>query len=100
VSSMPRRPNLSGSHIVQGVGSLFQVRDLVTLLLDHGIRCAAVRSVEEVAFDPELDEREMLKDNEYPTLDVSRSRRHRSSFQQPTGRGRPLRELLLTRGIS
>jgi len=69
----------SGSHIVQGLGCLFQVRELVTLLLDHRIRCAPVRSVEEVAFDPELDEREMLRDNEYPTLDVSRSRRHRSS---------------------
>lgn len=41
--------------------------DLVMLLIEHGIPCAPVRSVEEVAFDPEVTEREMLKDSEYPT---------------------------------
>jgi crotonobetainyl-CoA:carnitine CoA-transferase CaiB-like acyl-CoA transferase len=41
--------------------------ELVDLLVARGIPCAPVRSVEEVAFDPEVAEREMLKDTEYPT---------------------------------
>lgn len=53
--------------IVQAWVAPFKRDDLVTLLLDHGIPCAPVRSVEEVAFEPELAEREMLRDSEYPT---------------------------------
>jgi crotonobetainyl-CoA:carnitine CoA-transferase CaiB-like acyl-CoA transferase len=41
--------------------------ELLELLVAHGIPCAPVRSVEEVAFDPEVAERQMLKDSEYPT---------------------------------
>lgn len=41
--------------------------ELVDLLVARGIPCAPVRSVEEVAFDPEVAEREMLKDTEYLT---------------------------------
>lgn len=41
--------------------------ELVDLLVERGIPCAPVRSVEEVAFDPELTERNILKDSEYPT---------------------------------
>src|SRR5208283_2158131 len=53
--------------IVQAWVAPFKRDELVTLLLDHGIPCAPVRSVEEVAFDPELAEREMLRDSEYPS---------------------------------
>jgi CoA:oxalate CoA-transferase len=38
--------------------------DLVALFIDHGIPCAPVRSVAEVAADPELERRRMLIDSE------------------------------------
>jgi crotonobetainyl-CoA:carnitine CoA-transferase CaiB-like acyl-CoA transferase len=45
-----------------------QVRDvIVDLLIEAGIPCAPVRSIEEVIEDPELTERRMLIDSEYPT---------------------------------
>lgn len=52
--------------IVQTWAASFKRDDLVALLVEHGIPCAPVRSVEEVAFDPELAEREMLRDSDYP----------------------------------
>ncbi len=52
--------------IVEAWTGSFKRDDLVSLLIEHGIPCAPVRSVEEVAFDPELTEREMLKNSEYP----------------------------------
>jgi crotonobetainyl-CoA:carnitine CoA-transferase CaiB-like acyl-CoA transferase len=52
--------------IVGAWAAKFNRDDLVELLMAHAIPCAAVRSVEEVAFDPDAEEREMLKDSEYP----------------------------------
>jgi CoA:oxalate CoA-transferase len=52
--------------VVQAFAASFKRDDLVALLVEHGIPCAPVRSVEEVAFDPELAQREMLKDSNYP----------------------------------
>jgi len=40
--------------------------DLVALLAERGIPCAPVRSVEEVAFDPEVGKRRMLIDIDAP----------------------------------
>jgi formyl-CoA transferase len=53
--------------IVQAWAASFKRDELVALLIEHGIPCAPVRSVEEVAFDPEMAEREMLRDSDYPT---------------------------------
>lgn len=52
--------------IVAAWASTFQRDDLVDLLMARGIPCAPVRSVEELAFDPEVEQREMLKSSEYP----------------------------------
>ena len=41
--------------------------DLVATLLESGVPCAPVRSVEEVAADPEVQRRRMLIECEYPT---------------------------------
>jgi CoA:oxalate CoA-transferase len=41
--------------------------DLIEMLLEHGVPCAPVRSIEEVAADPEVERRKMLIDKEYPT---------------------------------
>jgi len=40
--------------------------DLVALLVERGIPCAPVRSVDEVAFDPDVTKRKMLVDVEAP----------------------------------
>jgi len=53
--------------VVQAWVASFKRDDLVELLVEHGIPCAPVRSVEEVAFDTELAEREMLRESDYPT---------------------------------
>jgi len=52
--------------IVQAFAATFNRDDLVDLLARHHIPCAPVRSVEEVAYDPELTEREMIKNSFYP----------------------------------
>jgi CoA:oxalate CoA-transferase len=45
-----------------------QARDaMVDLLIEKGIPCAPVRTVEEVVADPELTQRRTLIDSEYPT---------------------------------
>jgi CoA:oxalate CoA-transferase len=41
--------------------------ELVQMLMEHGVPCAPVRSVAEVADDPELARRGMLIDSDYPT---------------------------------
>ncbi len=41
--------------------------DIISLLIEKGIPCAPVREVEEVIADPELAERGMLIESEYPT---------------------------------
>ncbi|HYB91885.1 MAG TPA: CoA transferase [Candidatus Binataceae bacterium] len=41
--------------------------DIIQLLLDAGVPCAPVRTVDEVIADPETTSREMLIDGEYPT---------------------------------
>ena len=41
--------------------------ELIETLLEHGVPCAPVRSIEEVAADPEVERRKMLIDKEYPT---------------------------------
>jgi formyl-CoA transferase len=52
--------------IVAAWAATFDRDDLVEMLMARGIPCAPVRSVEEVAFDPHVADREMLKDSEYP----------------------------------
>lgn len=52
--------------IVGAWAATFKRDALVELLMAHAIPCAPVRSVEEVAFDPDVTDREMLKDSEYP----------------------------------
>jgi formyl-CoA transferase len=45
-----------------------QARDaIVQILIEAGIPCAPVRSIEEVVADPEVAERRMLIDSDYPT---------------------------------
>lgn len=45
-----------------------QRRDgLIDLLIAHGVPCAPVRTIEEVAADPEVTRRQMLVDSEFPT---------------------------------
>jgi crotonobetainyl-CoA:carnitine CoA-transferase CaiB-like acyl-CoA transferase len=41
--------------------------DIISLLIEKGIPCAPVREVEEVIADPEVAERGMLIESEYPT---------------------------------
>jgi crotonobetainyl-CoA:carnitine CoA-transferase CaiB-like acyl-CoA transferase len=41
--------------------------ELVDLLLEHGVPCAPVRTIAEVAADPEMQRRQMLIDSEFPT---------------------------------
>jgi len=53
--------------IVQAFTASFKRDDLVELLVENGVPCAPVRLVEEIAFDPELAERELIKDSHYPT---------------------------------
>jgi CoA:oxalate CoA-transferase len=44
-----------------------EARDaIVQILIEHGIPCAPVRSIEEVVADPEVAERRMLIDSDYP----------------------------------
>jgi len=44
-----------------------QARDtIVQTLIEHGIPCAPVRNIEEVVADPEVAERRMLIDSDYP----------------------------------
>jgi CoA:oxalate CoA-transferase len=41
--------------------------EIVDLLLEHGVPCAPVRTIAEVAADPEMERRQMLIDSEFPT---------------------------------
>lgn len=41
--------------------------DLVATLIEHGVPCAPVRTIEEVAADPEVARRRMLMESEFPT---------------------------------
>jgi CoA:oxalate CoA-transferase len=41
--------------------------EIVDLLLEHGVPCAPVRTISEVAADPEMERRQMLIDSEFPT---------------------------------
>jgi formyl-CoA transferase len=52
--------------IVASWSAHYERDQLVELLAERGIPCAPVRSVEEVAFDPDLAERHMLNDSDYP----------------------------------
>jgi CoA:oxalate CoA-transferase len=83
--------------------------ELVDLLFAHEIPCAPVRSVEEVAFDPEVAEREMLKDSEYPgrgpvkvlgtPLKLSELDDHRPVYPPPT-LGQHTEEVLASIGVT
>jgi formyl-CoA transferase len=52
--------------IVSAWAATFKRDDLVERLMARAIPCSPVRSVEEVAFDPDATDGEMLKDSEYP----------------------------------
>jgi CoA:oxalate CoA-transferase len=39
--------------------------ELVQVLIEHGVPCAPVRTITEVAFDPELEERGLIRDGEF-----------------------------------
>src|SRR5260370_15349528 len=41
--------------------------ELVDLLLEHGVPCAPVQPIPELAADPEMQRRQMLIDSEFPT---------------------------------
>src|ERR1700686_3041105 len=47
--------------VVQALAASFKHDDLIAFLVEHGIPCAPVRSIEGVALDPELAQRECSK---------------------------------------
>lgn len=83
--------------------------DLVEILLKHDVPCAPVRSVEEVASDPELVRRKMLIEKEYPTrghirvigspLKLSEGDYDSASIAPPPALGQHTEEVLAMVGI-
>jgi crotonobetainyl-CoA:carnitine CoA-transferase CaiB-like acyl-CoA transferase len=83
--------------------------DLVETLMEHGVPCAPVRSVAEVASDPEIDRRKMLMDSEFPTrgpirvlgspLKLSQADYPPGQMKRPPALGEHTAELLASIGI-
>jgi CoA:oxalate CoA-transferase len=69
-----------------------QARDaMVSSLIEAGIPCAPVRTVEEVVADPEVAQRRILIDSEYPTRGKIRVAGTPIKMSDATEDGRPMR---------